>query len=70
MCIRRVGQSRIYTVYIQYFWQGSHQKRGHIRCIYAVLANSMHTQFWPSKRVHEIKGQPIHFQSSQDSPTS
>jgi len=38
----RVGQNHIYTVYIRYFWyfwQGNHQKYGHIRCIYTVLAN-------------------------------
>ena len=44
-CIRRmcrVGQNHIYTVYIQYFWQGNHQIYGHIRCIYTVLANCTH----------------------------
>jgi len=29
----------IYTVYIRYFWQENHQICGHIRFIYAVLAN-------------------------------
>jgi len=33
----------IYTVYIRYFWQGNHQIYGHIRCIYTVLANPLHT---------------------------
>jgi hypothetical protein len=37
MC--RVGQNRIYTVYIQYFWQGTHQTYAHIQCIHTVLAN-------------------------------
>jgi hypothetical protein len=37
--ISRAGQNHIYTVYIQYFWQGDHQIYGHIRCIYTVLAN-------------------------------
>jgi len=35
----RVGQNHLYTVCIRYFWQGNHQKYGHIRCIYMVLAN-------------------------------
>ena len=38
--IRRVGQNLIYTVFIRYFWQGNHQKYGHIRCIYV--------RFWPT----------------------
>jgi len=29
----------VYTVYIQYFWQGNHHTYGHIRCVYTVLAN-------------------------------
>ena len=29
----------MYTVCIRYFWLGNHQKYGHIRCIYTVLAN-------------------------------
>jgi len=29
----------IYTVYLQYFWQGNHQIYGHIPCTYTVLAN-------------------------------
>ena len=37
MC--RVDQNHIYTVYIQYFWQGNHQIYGHIWCIYTVVAN-------------------------------
>jgi len=37
--ICRVGQNHIYTVYIRCFWQRNHQKYGHIRCIYTVLAN-------------------------------
>jgi hypothetical protein len=37
--IIRVGQNHIYTVYIQYFWQGNFNMYGHIRCIYTVLAN-------------------------------
>ena len=37
--IYRVGQDRIYTVYIRYFWQGNHQIYGHIRYIYRILAN-------------------------------
>ena len=41
--IYRVGQNHIFTVYIRYFWQGNHQIYGHIRCIYAVLANPTHS---------------------------
>jgi len=40
MC--RVGQNHIYTVYIQYFWQGNDQIYGHIRCMYTVLANPIY----------------------------
>jgi hypothetical protein len=44
MC--RVGQNHIYiyiyTVYMQYFWQGPHQIYGHIRCIHTILANPKH----------------------------
>jgi len=32
-------QNHVYTVYIQYFWQGNPQIYGHIRCVYTVLAN-------------------------------
>ena len=32
--ITRVGQNYIYMVYIRYFWQGTHLKHDHIRCIY------------------------------------
>jgi len=42
LCMCRVGQNHIYTVYIRYFWQGNHQIYGHIQCIYTVLANPMH----------------------------
>jgi len=38
----RVGQNHIYTVYIQYFWQGNQEIYGHTRCIYTVLANPTH----------------------------
>jgi len=48
--IRRVGQNHIYTVYIQYFWQGNHQICGHIRRIYTVLANPAYTL--PDSYVH------------------
>jgi len=37
LIIGRVGH--IYTVYLWYLWQGNHQIYGHVRCIYAVLAN-------------------------------
>ena len=40
--MNRVGQNLIYTVYIQYFWQGNNQEYGHIRCVYTVLANPMY----------------------------
>jgi len=33
----------MYTVYIWYFGQGIHQRYGHTRCIYTVLANPTHT---------------------------
>ena len=36
----RVGRSHIYTVYIRSLWQGNHQRYGHTRCVYTVLANS------------------------------
>jgi len=42
LCMCRVGQNHIYTVYIRYFWQGNYEIYGHIRCIYTVLANPMH----------------------------
>ena len=32
----------VYTVYIQYFWQGNYKMCGHIRCIYTVLASPNH----------------------------
>jgi hypothetical protein len=41
----RVGQNHIYTVYIRYFWQGIHQRYGHIRGIYTVLANPTHAWY-------------------------
>ena len=40
--IARVGQNHIYTVYIQYFWQGNDQIYDHSRCIHTVLANPMY----------------------------
>jgi len=43
MC--RVGQNHIYTVCIQYFWQGIYHIYGHIRCIYTVLANPIYVGF-------------------------
>jgi hypothetical protein len=43
--IFRVGQDHIYTVYLRYFWQGSHQIYGHIRRIYTVLANPRYFSF-------------------------
>jgi len=42
LCMCRVGQNHIYTVYIRYFWQGFYQIYGHIRCIYTVMANPMY----------------------------
>ena len=47
--MHRVGQNRIYTVYIRYFWQRNHQIYGNIRCIYTVLANPKHLEFEPHK---------------------
>ena len=52
----RVGQNHIYTVFIRYFWQGSHQIYGHIRCVYTVLANpkaslSITSAYWFSPRL-------------------
>ena len=32
----------IYTVYIRYLWQETHQINSHLRCIYTVLANPRH----------------------------
>ena len=32
----------VYTVYIRYFWQGTHHTYGHIRCRYTILANPIH----------------------------
>ena len=41
-CFCRVGhQSHMYTVCIRYIWQGIHQKYGHVRCVYTILANPM-----------------------------
>ena len=42
------GQRYIYiglarTIYTRYFWQGNHQKYGHIRCIYI--------RFWPTLKM-------------------
>ena len=37
--IFKVGQNLICTVYIQYYWQGDHQIRGHTRCIHTVLSD-------------------------------
>jgi len=45
MC--RVGQNHIYTVCIQYFWQGDPQKYDQIRCIYTVLANPIYVGVRP-----------------------
>jgi len=33
------GQIHTYTVYIQCFWQGSHQIYGQIRCIYKIYGS-------------------------------
>jgi len=33
-----------YTVYIRYFWQGTYQSYGHIRCKHTVLANPIYEQ--------------------------
>ena len=38
-----------YTKYIRYlWWQGNHQKYGHIRCIYI--------RFWPTLHIHLLAG--------------
>ena len=50
--IRKVGQNHIYTVYIQYIWQGNHQIYGHIWCIYTVLANPTGTH--PFEKTHSL----------------
>ena len=42
LCMFRVGQNHIYTVYIRYFWQGNHKMYGRIRSTYTVLANLMY----------------------------
>jgi hypothetical protein len=34
----------VYTVYIRCLKQGNHHTYGHIRCVYRVLANTIHTQ--------------------------
>ena len=44
--IYKVGQNRMYTVYIRDFWQGNNQIYGHIRCIYSVLANPTYLVFY------------------------
>ena len=68
----RVGQNHIYTVHIQYFWQGNHQIYGHIRCtytvyIYRVGQNHIHTVYiygsgqpykCPLRSRHMIKQSP------------
>jgi hypothetical protein len=43
--IFKVGQNHMYTMYIRYSWQGSHQVYGHIRCVYMVLANPTYICF-------------------------
>jgi len=35
----KIGQNLIYTVHVQYFWQGNQQLHVHVWCIYTVLAN-------------------------------
>ena len=42
----------IYMVCIWYFWQGNHWIYGHIRCIYAVLANPTHLALRPQVVKH------------------
>jgi len=42
LLMTRVGQNHIFTVYIQYSWQGNHQICGHNTCIYTALANPTH----------------------------
>ena len=59
--IYRVGQNRIYTVYIWYFWQGNHQIYGYIRCIYTVLANPSHVSQQTKYRTCQVH----HLASSQ-----
>jgi hypothetical protein len=41
VCVCRVGQNHIYTVYIRYFWLGNHQIYSAYIRIYTVLANPM-----------------------------
>jgi hypothetical protein len=43
----RAGKSQMYTVYMHFFGRKTTQYQiyGHIRCIYAVLANPVHTLF-------------------------
>jgi hypothetical protein len=43
-------------VFMRYFWQGTHQIYGHIRCIYTVLANPIYgayTRLWPTLMRHD-----------------
>ena len=48
MYIRRVGQNHIYIYGADtFFYAGIDQMYGHKRRIYTVLANPIHTQFWP-----------------------
>jgi len=52
----RVGQNHIYAVYVRYGWQENHQKYGHIRCTYTVLANPIYDRMFsdfPAKK-HRI----------------
>jgi hypothetical protein len=41
-------------VYTRYFWQGSHQMYGHIRCIYTVLAKSYICAVYISNFVRKV----------------
>jgi hypothetical protein len=43
-CVRLARTIYIYTVYLRYFWQGSHQIYGHTRSIDTVLASPRHVR--------------------------
>jgi hypothetical protein len=49
-------------VCIWYFWQGNHQRYGHIRCIYTVLANPINVYWYmcTGKQVGNVIPSPLY----------
>jgi len=55
ICLVRVGQSHIHTVYIHFFWQENYQMYVRIRCVYAVLVYPMPGLFQTTEGMSERK---------------